>query len=373
MSSWPKLSIFIAITAIPLGWRAERRYRQMPRLRVENDRCVNSDLVPGQQVIKATLPPISIIVPARNEEKNLHSLLPSLCDLNYPGGVEVIVVDDNSADGTAEIAHGYGVRVISVDDLPDGWLGKPNACHQGATAAAGDWLLFTDADTKHTPGGLADVVKYALDNQLDGLTCYLPHNTFGRLDGLALTAAYAGLFAGLPQRSTAMNGQYVLLRRDVYEQSGGFVAVRNEPMEDLAMGFHLYDLGYEVPVLRGDDIAEVAMYQSVRELWHGMTRISAGSLRWSGIGSLISVLLITALMTPLVTVRLVLTRQLPARWIWVTWATAVAGAWPWSKRFGLHWHMLFIPFGALFVQAAAVWGLLKRLMGRGFYWKGRSV
>ena len=373
MPSWPRLSIFIAFMALPLGWRAERRYQQMPRLKVKNRAYAGRKENEMQTPVQSDLPSISIIVPARNEEANLERLLPSLCSLNYPGKMEVIVVDDNSVDGTAQIAHNHGVRVLKLDDLPNGWLGKTNACHQGTAVAAGEWFLFTDADTKHMPDGLAAAVDYALNNQLDGLTCHLQHKTYGRLDSLTLTAAYAGLFAGLSQKHTSMNGQYILLRRDVYDHSGGFAAVRHEVMEDLAMGSHMHSLGYKVQVLRGEAVAEVAMYQSVGELWQGMTRISAGSLRWSGFGSLITALYITALMTPLVTIRLVLRRQLPRRWIWITWATAVAGSWSWSKRFGLGRQMLFIPFGALFVQAAAVWGLFSRVIGRGLYWKGRTV
>ena len=77
----------------------------------------------------------------------MHNLLPTLTNVRYPGPYEVIVVDDNSADETAVIAESYGARVISLGTLPAGWLGKPRACHHGASAANGEWLLFTDADT----------------------------------------------------------------------------------------------------------------------------------------------------------------------------------------------------------------------------------
>ncbi len=363
MARWPKGMMALAFMSLPLGWLAERRYQQMPRL---DSRWRWNDT-------QSCFPSVSIIVPARNEADNLRVLLPSLNALDYPGNVEVIVVDDDSADDTAVIAQNHGAKVVALNYLPQGWLGKPHACHRGTAVASGDWLLFTDADTKHVAGSLTSVMRFVLDNQLDGMTCHLQHKTYGLLDSLALTAAFAGLFAGLPRNDTSLNGQYILLQRNVYESSGGFAAVRQEPLEDLALGHHLHQLGFRVPMLRGEEVAEVTMYKSVPHLWHGMTRIGAGSLRWTGLGSVITALFITALMTPILTLKLVLTRQLRRRWLCLTWLTAVAGIWSWTPRFGSRWHSFLAPFGALFVQISAVWGILNKLIGRGTNWKGRTV
>lgn len=374
LSKWLTLLAFLSPL---LGWLAERRYRQMPKLDNRKDYDQNrwylSLVEETAKPSPKNLPSVSIIVPARNEAANLQQLLPSLCAVRYPGNLELIVVDDNSVDETAVIAQRHGAQVLSLDGLPQGWLGKPHACHRAAEIATGEWLLFTDADTIHTQEGLASAVCYLLENQLDGLSCHLHHKTNGLLDSLALTTAFAGLFAGLSKQHASLNGQYILIRRDVYEASGGFAAVRNQPLEDLAFGHLLHQQGYRVPMLRGEDIAEVAMYKSNRQLWQGMMRIGAGSLRWSGIGSLMTALFITALMTPLLTWRMVRQRRLPRRWLYLTWGTAVAGAWPWSQRFDLRWRALFTPFGALFVQLSAMWGLVNRLLGRGVRWKGRIV
>ncbi|MEJ2750439.1 MAG: glycosyltransferase [Anaerolineae bacterium] len=378
MAHWPKWVASVAFLSPPLGWRAERRYRQMPRLEInrkdrEGREEKTKKALRSLRPSRFNLPSVSIIVPARNEAENLQALLPSLCRLEYPGKVEVIVVDDNSVDETAVIAQNFGVRVIKLDELPPGWLGKPHACHRGAAEATGDWLLFTDADTVHTPGGLAQAVRYALARQVDGLTFHLGHTTTSWLDSVTLLAAFAGLFAGLPREHASMNGQYILLRHDVYRKSGGFAAVRQEPLEDLALGRYLHGLGYRVPMLRGEDVAQVAMYKSHDQLWRGMSRLGAGSLRFAGSGSLLTGLFVTALMTPLLVLGLVSARRLSFRWIWLTWGTAVAGIWPWSERFGLRWRMVLAPFGALFVQLSAMWGLFSRLTGRGIRWKGRQV
>lgn len=362
MRNSAKFVLSISFLALPLGWLAERRYQQMPRLQAS-----------GNKVDPVGLPSVSIIVPARNEAVNLQRLLPSLAALEYGGELEQIVVDDNSTDETAVIAHSHGVRVLSLDELPAGWMGKPNACHQGTAVSTGDWLLFTDADTEHAADSLANAIQYALDNKVDVVTFHLGHTTKGWLDSSTLMAAFAGLFAGLPRDHISINGQYILMRRDVYERSGGFEAVRDESLEDLALGRHLHALFYRIAMLQGDDVARVAMYHSNAQMWEGMSRIGSGSLKFSGVGSLITGLLITGLMTPLLLLGFVFARFLPARWIGLTWGISALSAWPWATRFGSRWLAPLAPIGALVVQLSSMWGILSRLAGRGISWKGRSV
>lgn len=358
LDPWKRTAAF-SFLAPPLAIRAERRYRATRTLAVQcNDQ---------------PLPSLSIIIPARNEVQNLQRLLPSLQAAIYPGEREIIVVDDNSDDETAVIAQKNNVKVLSLGPLPAGWYGKPNACHQGAQIALGEWLLFTDADTIHQLNGPAKAVRYATENDLDGLSLWLDQKTHGLTDRLALTAAFAGLFAGLPQKHNHLNGQYILLRRDVYLASDGFAAVRQEALEDVALGHHLHKAGYEVPILHGENIAAVRMYETNPQMWHGMSRLSANSLRWSGLSSVLTVIFITALMSPLLTIVGVLGGRLRWPWVPVTWGAAVASIWPWSRRFGSGWLACLAPLGALFVQLAGVWGLISRIFGRGIPWKGRSV
>ena len=103
-------------------------------------------------------PTVSIIIPARNEEHNLPTLLRSLAAQSVKPH-EIIVVDDGSTDRTAEVARQLGATVIASQPLPDGWRGKTWACHQGAQAATGELLLFVDADTWFEPDGLARVLS----------------------------------------------------------------------------------------------------------------------------------------------------------------------------------------------------------------------
>jgi chlorobactene glucosyltransferase len=345
--------------AFPLTVRSECTYRALPSL--------------GPCPPDCPCPSLSIIIPARNEAENLSHLLPSLKALHYPGEYEVIVVDDNSTDDTAAVAAHWGARVVRLMGLPPGWLGKPHACHQGAQAASGEWLLFTDADTLHAPDGPVRAVSWAVTRELDGLSLFLDPECHNLVERLALSTAFAGLFAGLPRKTTLLNGQYVLLRRDVYLKSGGFSAVRGEMLEDVALGHYLDGQAYHVPLMHGYDVARVRMYRTTPQMWHGLTRLGAGSLRWEGPGSLATAAYVTAVMSPLVALTGVLMGRLDRKWLPVTWAVASASMVPWARRLGSPTLAVISPAGALLVQIAALWGLGNRLVGRGVRWKGRSV
>jgi chlorobactene glucosyltransferase len=349
----------MSLLAAPLAIISEKRYRALP-------------LIPGD-TNGDPLPSLSIIVPARNEERNLPRLLASLDAIDYPAPYELIVVDDNSCDGTARLAEQAGAKVIRLDHLPQGWLGKPHACHHGAQAAQGEWLLFTDADTVHAPGGPAKAVTHAHIRQLDGLSAFIRQLLSGPMDQLGLMAAYAGLFFTLQPSKGVLNGQYILLKRSVYEASGGFQQVAREPIEDVALGHYLRTAGYRVPLYRGDNIAAVHMYNDKKGMWQGLSRLGSGTLSWLGPGAILTALLITGTMAPILAVVSSLRRG--RRWLLAlaSWSAVALAFFPWARRFGAPWLAAFAPFGALLVQAAGVWGLLGRLTGRGVRWKDRNV
>ena len=169
-----------------------------------------------------------------------------------------------------------------------------------------------------------------------------------------------------------MNGQYILLRRESYFQSGGFAAVRGEPLEDLALAHLLKKTGFRVPLVRGETVGRVRMYDDLRHVWHGMTRLGAGSLKWSGIGALWTALYITGALIPILAIPAGLS-GMPWGGVIGLWALAIVLLLPWARRFGA-WYLAFVaPFGALFVQLAAVSGLAGKMLGRGVRWKGRII
>lgn len=359
MSARRNLTLGFSMSVIPLALRAEAIYRQLPSL---------------QPVANVThLPSLSIIVPARNEAENLRRLLPSLQSQVYPGDIELIVVDDQSSDETALVAKQHGAQVVSGTALPEGWLGKPHACHQGAQVARGEWLLFTDADTVHARLSAASAVTYALAHQLHGLSIFPQQRMHGFFNQVVLMVAFAGLFAGLRLSSPMINGQYLLVHRDVYQESGGFSAVRSQMLEDLAYGRLLFEQGFRVPMMRGESLAQVFMYVNWRHMWRGMMRLGSGSLTWSRSGAIVTGIFITGAMMPVWVLLFERQRLREGRGIWLIWGTALTSLIPWSRHFGSRWGALLAPLGASFVQLSAVWGMLSRLLGRGVPWKDRKV
>ncbi len=343
-----------------LAFRAERFYRSLSALEIVES-------------ISEPLPAVTVIVPARNEEENLKHLIPSLIGLSYPGGFEIIIVDDDSSDRTAEIAESYGVRIVRAGKLPPGWHGKPHACHTGAVNAAGDWLLFTDADTVHRKGSLSSAVRFAWLHNLDGLSLLLGEKTFGLIDKLSLMTAYAALFAGLRAGQPVLNGQYILIRKDAYFRSGGFATVRAESVEDLAFAHLLHNQGLNLPILLGQSAGDVHMYANSAHLWRGLSRLGSSAIKWSGPGGWLTALFITGAMTPLIAIPFYFFGELPARWLIASWSVVTLFFIPWAQRSGGARFAFLAPFGALIVQLAAVSGLVRTALGRGVPWKGREV
>lgn len=359
MNAYARMNVGLSIAVLPLALRANAVYARLPQLQ--------------PRAVDRRLPALSIVVPARNEAANLRRLLPTLRQLDYPGDVELIVVNDNSDDETAAVATSLGARVVDAPPLPSGWCGKPHACHVGAAAARGEWLLFTDADTAHAPLSAATAVAYALEHELDGLSLFLHQETRSWLDRVILMVAFAALFAGLRESTPMLNGQYILVRRAVYEHSGGYATVRGEMLEDLALGHLLHDQGYRVPVVRGESLAQVCMYAEFRQIWQGMARLGSGSLRWSGFGSLVTALFITGAMMP-IAIPLVTRSGSPVRRrLWLVTGSVYAGFLPWGRRYEAGWQAALAPLGAVFLQLAACWGIVTKLFGDGIRWKDRLV
>ena len=232
------------------------------------------------QIPENSLPEVSIIVPARNEEASLGDCLASLTAQTGVAS-EIIVVDDGSTDRTREIAQSFaGVRVTSPSPLPDGWTGKNNAVVAGAKEARGNWLLFTDADTVHLPGSLARALDEARTHQA-ALLSYSPEQvvvTFA--ERAVMPVVFAELAAQYPPHKVrdhnsgivAANGQYILVRRDAYEAVGGHAAVATEILEDVALARLFRNAGQRVYFRYGGDAVRTRMYRTWPQLRDGWTK-----------------------------------------------------------------------------------------------------
>ncbi|MCH7857570.1 MAG: glycosyltransferase [Gemmatimonadetes bacterium] len=232
-------------------------------------------------------PLVSVIIPARNEERSIRLCVESISASDYPD-FEVIVVDDRSDDATLELAraippnHARRVVVVEGDPLPEGWMGKPWACAQGAKVAQGDLLLFTDADTIHAPELLGRAVAGMMEDEGDALTLLgrqLMETFWERLVQTHMMAAMVFRFPNpgkpLPPerwRDAIANGQFMLFDRDAYEEIGGHEAVKGEIVEDQRLAQILCRSGKRLTVRAAETAFATRMYRSLEELIEGWSK-----------------------------------------------------------------------------------------------------
>lgn len=231
----------------------------------------------------AELPAVSVVVPARNEESNIADCLRSL--LAQGEGVEIVVADDGSQDMTAEIvrqlaAQAPQLALVEVPPLPEGWIGKNHALEAGAKQAHGEWLLFTDADTHHVPGKLPGVVERAQREGLD-LISFSPRQQAHRWwEKAVMPQVYRALAKLYPYERVndpsdpvvAANGQYILIRREVYFAVGGHRAFRDAVLEDVELARRVKQAGYRLWFGSGDGIVSTRMYSRFPQMWEGWTK-----------------------------------------------------------------------------------------------------
>lgn len=226
---------------------------------------------------------ISVVIPARDEERNLPHLLRSLA-AQSTSPHEVVVVDDGSTDATAEVARTHGATVIPALDRPDGWLGKPWACQTGAGAATGSHLLFLDADVTLGPTAIA---RLAATHDRGLLTVQPHHRTERAYEELslvpnvvALLGTGAAAIAGRPAMRGAF-GPCLLTSRGDYGLAGGHAAVHDQLVEDLALGEAYRTAGLPVDGRLGGDVVAYRMYpDGVGRLVEGWTKnLAAGATR----------------------------------------------------------------------------------------------
>ncbi len=201
------------------------------------------------------------------------------------GVAEILVVDDQSRDRTGAILEELkagipSLRVLRIESLPEGWVGKPHALAAGARLARGEWLLFTDADVEHLPGSLAALLERAESEQAGLLSVSPGQRTVTWWEKSVIPLVYTRLArlyrfeeVSDPQSSAAAaNGQYLLIRREVYERAGGHEAVRNEILEDVELARRVKAAGGKLVFLPGAEWVVTRMYRSFGEMWRGWTK-----------------------------------------------------------------------------------------------------
>jgi glycosyltransferase involved in cell wall biosynthesis len=239
------------------------------------------------------LPKLSVVIPARNEERKLEGALRTVLGQDYPN-LEAILVNDRSTDGTGRtmehLTAGRGdATVIQVEELPEGWLGKNNAIHVGTERASGDWLLFTDGDIHFHSAAFRRAVAYAEERSLDHLTL-VPEL---KLSGYWLRGVVAFFYtaflvhrgyykANIPSSETGVGiGAFNLIRREAYDAAGGYKALAQRPDDDLALGGRVKKLGLRQELALGHGLLEVEWYASLGDFFCGVEKNSFAVLGYS--------------------------------------------------------------------------------------------
>ncbi|MGD0795736.1 MAG: glycosyltransferase [Dehalococcoidales bacterium] len=230
-------------------------------------------------------PLVSVLVPARNEEINIRNCLESLQKQDYPN-YEVLVLDDNSDDRTAEIVTGMAaadrrIRLIHGEPLPDDWAGKPFACYQLARKARGEWLLFVDADTMHAPHMIRSVLDLALKSKVSMLSGF-PRQLAKSLPlKIVMPLMYFVILGWLPlwwlqrpshPKPSLAIGQFLLFPRDEYWRIGGHKAVQSRIVEDVWLGIEIGRHGGHHVAVDLSSVVECNMYDDIGAAWKGLGR-----------------------------------------------------------------------------------------------------
>jgi chlorobactene glucosyltransferase len=367
------------------GWCAQDIARELlaPRL------APRADLPPGG-------PLVSVLIPARDEAARISACLDGLAQQTYRN-FELVVVDDGSTDGTAEVVHAYAgripnLRVVAGAALPDGWAGKPWACWQGAGRASGEWLLFLDADVAPAPALLAALVARAEGHKLD-LVTLMPLLQLGSLAERLVLPAFMSLLYGLypldqvsdPAAPIAFaNGQCLLVRRAAYSALDGHRAVRDSVLEDTYLGQRAKARGLRLEAAAAPDVIAVRMYTGWGSLAEGLSKNALAGFRSGGARSwLVAVRQSLIAFLPLVLMSAGLGAwlaspvwsplQLAALYgIGLVIVVSATQAWlAWRRyRIGPGWGLLY-PLGLAVYFGLAGAAFVRLATGRGVMWKGR--
>jgi len=365
-------------------------------------------------VVEPTPPPtnaplISVCIPARNEERNIRACVEAVLAQDYPN-LEVIVLDDRSTDATPEILRKLTLesdsllsrqtreqapvlQIISGSDLLKGWAGKPHALFQASAFAHGEWLCFVDADTFLSPTTLSSCYIKALATQADMFTIMtfqvlgsFWEKTVMPLVMTALSVGFSPRKVNDPNTKDAIaNGQFILIKRSVYDAIGGHESVKDNIVEDKAISEQIKWNGYRLIVADGMKMVRTRMYTSLPEMWEGWTKNIYLGLRDQP--SLMALGIFGAFLTLLVSIFLPAWPLLGVYWYWKGggWiATAIISEslllWVYviyvrviiARKMEISlWYAFTTPLGAGVFGAMMFTSAWKVISRKGVTWKGR--
>ncbi|WP_280768327.1 glycosyltransferase [Salipaludibacillus daqingensis] len=365
------LSIYVIILILILVWTIVNGF-SLPLLKTSS----NKELDKNKKV--------SILIPMRNEERNIAPLIDSLKELTYEN-MEFIFLNDGSKDRTKELFYekieaDNRFTLIEGKPLPSEWIGKVHACYQLSKKTTGDYLLFLDADVRVHPRTIERSLQAFSTNT--GLVTGFPRYPLKSFLGhLLVPMQHFVVYLHLPvflanlttwPAATAAHGAYMMFRRDAYEKAGGHEKVKNSLVEDVHITREIKKNGYQVKLVNNTNTVLCHMYETNKEVWEGFSKnlfpglgrnpflvialvifyfifmIFPFPLAIYGIFTLDFLLILPLLLTMMIKLFIdIMTRQ---KW----------------------WLFVVTPFSLFFMVLLMVYSTYLGLSNKGFTWKGRT-
>ncbi|HSF43158.1 MAG TPA: glycosyltransferase [Thermoanaerobaculia bacterium] len=362
----PALAFSLLLGAILLGLalRTDEQRRRAPALPPPSDPS----------------PPVTVILPVRDEEADVVPCVDTLLDQTARPGV--LVVDDGSTDATAarvaeRVAGELRLRLLEAGPLPEGWRGKVHALQAGSREVDTPWILTTDADTRHAPDLLARALTAAGESRLDLVSLAGRQEARGLGENLLVPAVFALLdtFLGdwravaASEGAPVANGQFLLLRREAWERCGGFESIRNVPLDDIAVAQLLRAAGYRTGFFRAPGLS-VRMYRGWAETFRGWRR-NLGGIFGALPGTVATIL--TVLLLPAAALAAAL---LTGHWVEATllWGAGTAASALFRSGSGHSPAYGFLyPLDSLALAAVLAQSAVDRRRGKLASWKGREM
>ena len=350
----------------------------------------NTANFPFLESIKKSPPLISILIPARNEAKNIKRCIKSLLKQDYTN-IEILVLDDNSSDHTGQIVKQISekdcrVKLINGKPLKNGWLGKSYACHQLSKHANGDYFVFTDADTLHFKNSVSNAISCLATNNLDALSIYPMQIMVTLHERMLITFINFAILSFMPlaliRKSrhplfcTAI-GQFMLFRKEVYEKIGGHESVKKEILDDVKISKQVKRCGYKFMIFDGSNDVYCRMYRSFKEAIQGFTKVIFAAFDFHVYMPVVVMLLVLVLfLFPFILLPLgalvydwpaivmnLLILQIP---IIIIIKVILAIRFK-SRVIDAFLH----PLSVLYIVSVSINSILQSKLGLGIYWKGR--
>jgi glycosyltransferase involved in cell wall biosynthesis len=331
-------------------------------------------------------PSVSVLIPARNEEKNIAGLLDDLVGMNNsesPRIAEIIVYDDQSTDGTVQMIRSVRddqklIRVIGGDPLPDGWLGKNHACHRLAAEATGDWLLFLDADVKVSPNLIRDAIGYAQKKKVRLLSLFPQQEMITPGEWMVVPLMNWILLSLLPMALirtcrwtsfAAANGQFMLFDASIYKRFQWHSLVKADPVEDIRISRLMKKKRFRTATLLSGGQISCRMYEDFGQALNGFSK-NVGQFFGNSIPWMLLFLLLTSILPLALLLPFNLMPLLTGLYFLLLLLIRI-GVSLLSRQNVLRNILFWIP--QQIVLVILVWKSIRFRLGRKIEWKGRQV